>query len=88
MQLASSALIFFSVRLAGVALFAFTIATILVIHNPFVNELNDHSEYVNVVTNMAIAGIALFIASYINPIKTVIIQSVAQDGAKKFTKQK
>lgn len=59
--LVATVLALLSFRIGGVGIYIFTIATIVVIHNPFVNPLNFHGEFVNALLNIALAGIALFI---------------------------
>ncbi|KAL4449058.1 hypothetical protein ABPG74_021050 [Tetrahymena malaccensis] len=85
-QLATSALVLLGVPLAGFVLYLFTISTVVVIHNPFANSTRFHEEFMNCIINLAIAGVALFIASDINP--RVYITENVDASAKKAHKEK
>ncbi|EAR82019.1 DoxX family protein (macronuclear) [Tetrahymena thermophila SB210] len=81
-QLFTSALIILGVPLAGFILYLFTISTIVFIHNPFANPTNFHQEFMNCVINLAIAGIALFIASDIRPKVNITEQAEVKKAQK------
>ncbi|KAL4486671.1 hypothetical protein ABPG72_022146 [Tetrahymena utriculariae] len=85
-QLLSSALILLGLPLGGFVLYLFTFSSIVVIHNPFANASNFHQEFMNCIINLAIAGIALFIASDICP-KVYQDKPEVEAAAKKVQKE-